>query len=128
MLLLAPQAGFRIGRRFEWIVEAHLAQFFRPDGWTVGLVPASARYFFADGPLAPYFGVGAGLCWTNLQIEEIDRRFNFLLEAGAGIRGTPRSGRAWMAELRWVHYSNAGTVRPNLGFNAVVLLAGWRFR
>jgi hypothetical protein len=128
LLMVQPQAGFRIGPRLEWLVEAHFAQLFRPEGWAVGLVPVSARYFFGAGSVAPYFGVGVGFCWTNLRIEEIDRRFNFLLEAGAGIRGTPRAGRAWMAELRWLHYSNAGTVRPNLGFNAVVLLAGWRFR
>ena len=128
LLVVQPQVAVRIGRRFEWIVEGHFAQYFRPDGWALGIVPASARYFFGAGPIAAYAGLGVGFCWTNLQIEEIDRRFNFLLEAGAGIRGTPRAGRAWMAELRWLHYSNAGTVRPNLGFNALVLLAGWRFR
>lgn len=127
-LVLQPQAGFRLGRRLEYVVEGHLARYFRPGGRAAGLVPVGARYFFGGGSVAPYFGLGAGFCWTDLKIEELDRRFNFLLQGSLGVRGTPRPDRAWMVEARLLHYSNAGTALPNLGLNAVVLLGGWRFR
>lgn len=128
LLMAQPQAGFRLGPRLEYLIEGHLAKYFRPDGFAAGLAPLGARYFFGSGNVAPYFGLGAGFGWTDLKVEEIDRRFNFMLQAGLGVRGTPRPGRAWMVEARWLHYSNAGTVLPNLGLNAVVLLGGWRFR
>jgi Lipid A 3-O-deacylase (PagL) len=128
LLMVQPQLGYHMGKRFEWLIEGHFAAYFHPDGCAAGLVPVSARYFFGTGKVAPYFGLGAGFGWTNLDVIEIDRRFNFILQGGFGVRGTPRKGRAWMAELRWLHYSNAGTELPNLGFNSVVLLGGWRFR
>jgi hypothetical protein len=128
LLIVQPQAAWKLGRRFEWLAEGHFAQYFRPDGWAAGLVPLSARYLFGTERVAPYFGLGAGFGWTNLEIEEIDRRFNFILQAGFGVRGGLPSNRAWIVEARWLHYSNAGTVKPNLGFNAVVLMGGWRFR
>jgi Lipid A 3-O-deacylase (PagL) len=127
LLAVQPQTGIALGPRFEYLIEAHFAQYFRPDGYALGLVPLGARYFFATGSVAPYVGLGAGFCWTDLQITELDRRFNFILQGGLGVRATPRAGHAWMVEARFLHYSNAGTVLPNLGFNAVVFLAGWRF-
>ena len=128
LLMVQPQAAFRLGSRLEYVVEGHLATYFRPDGLAAGLVPVGARYFFGGGSLAPYFELGAGFGWTDLKVEEIDRRFNFILQAGVGVRGTPSLDRAWMVEARLLHCSNAGTVLPNLGLNSVVLLGGWRFR
>jgi Lipid A 3-O-deacylase (PagL) len=127
LLMVQPQAAIRLGEHFEYLIEGHLAKYFRPDGFAAGVVPLGARYFFGTGSVAPYFQLGAGFCWTNLQIEELNRRFNFVLQGSLGVRATPRPGRAWMLEARWLHYSNAGTAKPNLGFNVVVLLAGWRF-
>ncbi len=128
LLMLQPQAAFRLGSRLEWVVEGHLAKYFRPDGFAAGLVPVGVRYFLEGGRLAPYAGMGAGFGWSDLKVEEIDRRFNFILHAGIGVRGTLRADRAWMIEARLLHYSNAGTVQPNLGLNSVVILGGWRFR
>ncbi|HEY7574727.1 MAG TPA: acyloxyacyl hydrolase [Thermoanaerobaculia bacterium] len=127
MFVLQPQASWRLGKRFDAIVEGHFAKYFQPDGWGAGLVPLSARYYFATAGSRPYFNFGAGFCWTNLEIEELDRRFNFILQAGFGIKTDLSARRSWLLEARWYHYSNAGTVRPNLGFNGVVLLGGWRF-
>jgi hypothetical protein len=129
-LLVQPQASFRLGARFEYVPEAHFAKYFRPDGFAAGLVPLGVRYLFGSGSpsLVPYFGVGAGFGWTNLRIVELSRRFNFILQGGFGVRGPLEGGRGWMLEARWYHYSNANTVLPNLGFNAVEILCGWRFR
>jgi len=128
VLVLEPQVGFRLGPRFEYMIEGHLARYFRPDGFAAGLVPVGARYFFGGGKVAPYMELGAGFCWTNLDVDVINRRFNFILQGGVGVVGSTEPGHSWTVEARWVHYSNAGTVLPNLGLNAVVLLVGWRFR
>jgi hypothetical protein len=128
VLVLEPQAGFRLGPRFEYVIEGHLARYFRPDGFAAGLVPVGARYFLGTGKVAPYLGLGAGFCWTNLDVEEINRRFNFIVQGGLGVVGSQERDPSWTLEARWLHYSNAGTVLPNLGLNTLVLLLGWRFR
>jgi len=128
LLTVDPQIGIGLGSRFEYVIEGHLAKYFRPDGFAAGLVPLGARYFLGAGKVAPYVELGAGFGWTNLEVIELSRRFNFVLQGGLGIRGTPRAGQAWTLEARWIHYSNANTVLPNLGLNAAALIAGWRFR
>jgi hypothetical protein len=127
LLVIEPQVGFRLGSHFDYVVEGHLARYFRPDGFAAGLVPLSARYVFKRSDVTPYFGLGLGFCWTDLQVEEINRRFNFIIEGGPGVRRTVFRDHAWSIEARWLHYSNAGTVLPNLGLNSVVLLGGWLF-
>jgi hypothetical protein len=129
-LVVQPQASFRLGARFEYVPEAHFAMYFRPDGYAAGLVPIGVRYLFSSRSAAvvPYFGVGAGFSWTDLHIIELSRRFNFILQGGFGVRGPLGEHQGWMVEARWHHYSNANTVLPNLGFNAIEILGGWRFR
>ena len=127
-LVVQPQASLALGARLEYVPELHLAKYFRPDGYAAGLVPVGVRYLFGSGPVVPYFGVGAGLCWTDLEIPELSRRFNFILQGGLGVRRAVGRDHGWMIEARWNHYSNANTVLPNLGFNAVEVLGGWRFR
>jgi len=128
-LLFVPSVNIRLGRRIEYSIEAHFAQYFTPSGYMLGVMPVGARYFFSGGATLPYFSVGAGFGWTNLvELDEIDRRFNFLLQASAGIRHCVGTAGEWTLEVRWDHISNAGTELPNLGLNSVVLLGGWRFR
>jgi lipid A 3-O-deacylase PagL len=127
LLAVLPQYSIRLGEHFDYLVEGHLAKYFSPNGYAAGLVPLSARYVFSRSNAAVYLGLGAGFCWTDLKVEEINRRFNFILEGGPGIRWNVSGGRAWTIDLRWLHYSNAGTVLPNLGLNSVVALGGWTF-
>jgi len=126
-VILEPQAAFRLGSRFQWLAEGHYAHYFSPDGWAAGLLPVGARYYFDRSRHAVFLDLLAGFGWTNLQIVELDRRFNFILTGGPGLRGAVDAGHAWWISARWLHYSNAGTVPPNLGFNAVVVLGGWKF-
>jgi hypothetical protein len=127
VLVVQPQFSLRLGPHFDYLIEAHYAQYFHPDGFAAGLVPVSARYVFSRSDVGIYLGLGAGFCWTNLKVEEINRRFNFVLQGGPGIRWKAYGNHAWMLDLRWLHYSNAGTVLPNLGLNCVVALGGWTF-
>ncbi len=128
LFLLEPGVAFPLSRRFELVVEGHFARFFAPDGYMVGLMPLGGRFFFGSGRAQPYVCVGAGFGWTDLEsLDEIDRRFNFLLQGSVGVLGKPRDTSAWTLEARFSHISNGGAVLPNLGLNAIVFLAGWRF-
>jgi hypothetical protein len=127
LFLFEPGVAFRLGPRLEYVIEGHWAQYFTPGGSMLGVVPLGGRYYFGHGRFLPYVSLGAGVGWTNLtRLDEIDRRFNFLLEGAIGVRGAISSTQAWTFEWRWSHVSNAGTVLPNLGLNCSVFLAGWR--
>ncbi len=128
LVLFAPAVAYPFSRRFELFVEGHLSGFFTPEGYMLGIVPIGGRYYFSGGATQPYLALGAGFGWTNLEeLDELDRRFNYILQACVGVRGNRPDGSAWTLEARLSHISNAGTVPPNLGLNAVVFLAGWRF-
>jgi hypothetical protein len=127
VLEVEPQVAFRLGTRFQWLAEGHYAHWFDPNAWAAGLLPLGARYYFGTSRRSFYLDFLAGLGWTNLQVVEIDRRFNFILTGGPGLRGQVDARHAWFVQARWLHYSNAGTVRPNLGLNAAVVSGGWKF-
>ena len=128
-MFVIPAVAFPLSARLEWTVEGHFAGYFRPNGYMLGWMPLGARLFIGGGRTQPYVSLGAGFGWTDLtELDEIDRRFNYLLQASVGVRGRLPDGSAWTLEARMDHISNAGTVLPNLGLNTVVFLAGWRFR
>jgi lipid A 3-O-deacylase PagL len=128
VLLFEPSAGFRISSHLEYIVEGHFAQYFTPGGYMIGVMPVGGRLYLGHGRTLPYVSIGGGLGWTDLTVEEIDRRFNFLLQASAGVRRTLSETDALTLEARLAHISNGGTKKPNLGLNCLVILAGWRFK
>ncbi len=128
LFLFEPDLSVRLSGRLEYVAAAHLARYFQPTGYMVGVVPLGLRLYVGNGPILPYVAAGAGGGWTDLAgIDEIQRRFNFILQGGIGVRGDLPGGHAWTFEARLSHYSNAGTVPPNLGLNAVVFLGGFRF-
>ncbi len=124
-----PGVSFRLSSRFEYLVEGHFCHFVSPGGYMVGLMPIGGRISIGHGLPQFYatFGMGAG--WTNLaKLDEIDQRFNFLLQTGVGLRNPISDTQAWTVEMRWSHISNAGMSTPNLGLNQLVFLGGFRFR
>lgn len=129
VLLFDPGVAFRVGSRFEYLVEAHFARYVSPGGYMVGAMPIGARLYLGSGRVLPYISLGAGAGWTDLtELEEIDQRFNFLLQTSLGVRRATSATAGWTLEARWSHISNAGLARPNLGLNMLVFLGGWRFR
>ena len=127
VLLFEPSAGFRLSSRLEYIVEGHFAWYFTPGGYMIGVMPVGGRLYLGHGRTLPYISIGGGLGWTDLTVEEIDRRFNFLLQGSAGVRRALSGTDALTLEARLDHISNGGTKKPNLGLNCLVILAGWRF-
>lgn len=127
-VVVSPSAGFRLGSRFELVASATYERYLTPGGYFAGLLPLGARYSLGSGDWLPYAGLGVGFGWTDLEIEEISRRFNFRIEAAVGLRARVDGRSAWTLEVRYQHTSNAGTSFPNYGLNSMVFLGGWRFR
>ena len=94
-------------------------------GVGAGVAGIGGRYHvWNDRGWTPYVVGIAGLIWTDLDIPELDRIFNFQLIYGLGLRVVPWRGPGWIVELRSHHISNAGTAGDNLGVNAVTVVAG----
>lgn len=128
-VVLFPSVGFRLSGRLEFVAAATLERYLTPEGYFVGLLPGGLRLSIGNGALLPYAAINLGFGWTDLdKLPEISRRFNFRLEAAAGLRGRVTERSAWTFEARFAHISNAGTSFPNYGLNSLVLLGGWRFR
>ena len=112
------------------MAEGHFAGYVGDtDGWFCRRRSRSASgSASADSAWRPYLALQAGFGWTDLNVIEINRRFNFILVGGLG-RAARRRGRAGLSlEIRLVHYSNAGTVLPNYGLNSLAFVGGWRLK
>ncbi len=129
LALFMPTWGLQLSRVVEYVGAGHFAGYFGDaKGWFLGLLPVGARFQLPQAPWRPYFVFQAGFGWTDLEIIEINRRFNYILTGGFGLRWPKEKPESGLLELRLVHYSNAGTVLPNYGFNSIALVAGWRIR
>jgi hypothetical protein len=129
LALFMPTWGLQLSRVVEYVAAGHFAGYFGDaKGWFLGLLPVGARFQLPQAPWRPYFVFQAGFGWTDLEIIEINRRFNYILTGGFGLRWPKEKPESGLLELRLVHYSNAGTVLPNYGFNSIALVAGWRIR
>jgi hypothetical protein len=121
-----PQMGWFVTSRLELYGEGTLLVHIQPAAISGGLAGVAGRYHFRnDRNWTPYVSAGAGLLWTSLEVEEIDRVFNFQLLLGIGVRVFPKKrGASWIFEFRNFHISNAGTAGENLGVNSATILAG----
>jgi hypothetical protein len=99
------------------------------DGWLVGLTP-HLRYNFATGSRwIPFFDLGAGVTAMGIGPPDVSGTFEFNLQAAPGVHWFFRDNVALTAEVRYIHFSCAGTHQPNLGINTVALMLGatWFF-
>jgi hypothetical protein len=93
----------------------------QPDavrGWSVS--PLFIRWNFppAGDRGARIFGeVAGGLLFTTEPVPVRTTTFNFIDQAGFGVRIEETEGRAWLIGYRFQHVSNGGRVRPNPGVN-----------
>jgi hypothetical protein len=121
-----PQLGRFVTDHLELYGEGTLFFYSQPSvAISGGVAGLGGRYhLWNDRPWTPYVVGIAGLLWTNLDIPELDRVFNFQLIYGLGLRLVQPRGPGWIFELRTHHISNAGTAGRNLGVNAATILAG----
>ena len=121
-----PQLGRFVTDHLELYGEGTLLLYYEPSvAVGGGLAAIGGRYhLWNDRGWTPYVVGITGLIWTDLDIPELDRAFNFQLIYGAGLRVVPSRGPGLIVELRSHHISNAGTAGDNLGINAATVLAG----
>jgi hypothetical protein len=102
----------------------------QPDlvrGWSVA--PLFVRWNFpVIGDGARIFGeVSGSLLFTTAPVPARTTTFNFMDQAGFGVRFEESRGRAWLMGYRFQHISNAGRVKPNPGANFNLVYLGLSF-
>ena len=65
-----------------------------------------------------------GIVYTNTAVPPRTTTFNFIDQAGFGVRLATKARYAWIGGYRFQHISNAGRVRPNPGVNFNFVYAG----
>lgn len=103
----------------------------QPDlvrGWSVA--PLFIRWNFPPigAGAARVFGeVSGSLLFTTAPVPVRTTTFNFMDQAGFGVRFEESRGRAWLVGYRFQHISNAGRVKPNPGANFNFVYLGLSF-
>ena len=101
----------------------------QPDlvrGWSTA--PLFIRWNFpALGAARIYGEVSGSLLFTTAPVPVRTTTFNFMDQAGFGIRLEESPGRAWLVGYRFQHISNGGRVQPNPGANFNFLYLGISF-
>ncbi len=123
-------AGSRGKGSLELLVD--VTPFFQvrqPDlvrGWSTA--PLFVRWNFpALGAARIYGEVSGSLLFTTAPVPVRTTTFNFMDQAGFGIRLEESHGRAWLVGYRFQHISNGGRVKPNPGANFNFLYLGISF-
>jgi hypothetical protein len=103
----------------------------QPDlvrGWSVA--PLFVRWNFpaiGDGGARIFGEVSASLLFTAAPVPVRTTTFNFMDQAGFGVRFEESRARAWLVGYRFQHISNAGRVKPNPGANFNLVYLGLSF-
>ena len=124
-------AGSRGKGSLELLVDVTpFFQIRQPDlvrGWSTA--PLFIRWNFpALGVAARIYGeVSGSLLFTTAPVPVRTTTFNFMDQAGFGIRLEESRGRAWLVGYRFQHISNGGRVKPNPGANFNFLYLGISF-
>lgn len=74
--------------------------------------------------LVPFFNIGAGVAYTNIEEPDLSTKFQFTPQGGLGIHYFLRSYFALTWQYRFLHISNAGIEEPNDGVNSHLILLG----
>jgi len=100
------------------------AQFSPNTEWVVGLTP-HLRYNFACGTRwVPFIDAGAGFSGTGIREPDLGGRFEFNLQACAGVLRFIRNDLALTFQVSYLHLSSASIYTPNLGANTLLGFVG----
>ena len=138
LVIAQPQVGLIVHdskgsqsplRRFEILGEGILGGAVHPGGRMLGATLLFRFDFKPWGRVVPFLDVGSGPLNTtaNRHAPELSGHWQFMSQGGVGIQYFFHPQRAFVAEYRYLHMSNAGLVSPNLGFNASMLTMGFRW-
>ena len=97
-------------------------------GWSIA--PLFVRWNFpavGDGAARIFAEVSGSLLFTTEPVPARTTTFNFIDQAGFGVRIEEGPRRAWLVGYRFQHISNAGRVKPNPGANFNFVYLGLSF-
>jgi len=118
--------GFLRGR-FEYAVDAvPIFWLFEPGrtAYGAGVDPFALKWNLAPrGRIVPYFELGGGVVFTNVQAPAGTSRVNFTSSSALGMHALGAKLN-WSAEVRFMHISNAGLSSENPGINTLQLRLG----
>lgn len=118
--------------RFEFLLEiTPLISVYQPSR-TVGLAasPLHMRWTFipiSKPRLRPFAEASGGVIHTNQAVPVRATTFNFIDQAGFGLRIESGATWSWLAGYRFQHISNAGLSKPNPGANFNFVYMGVSF-
>ena len=123
---LSPRFGRFVNSRLEHLIELQLALFTRPEDEFLGSATYLLRQHLTNGGrLCPFVEVGAGVAGTTLRIPELGGSFQFVLQAGVGVRVAAGRRESLTAGIRFYHLSNAGLRSPNTSLNNGLITVGY---
>ena len=119
--------------QFEFLLEiTPLAVLHQPSRvFGVTASPLHMRWNFMPTPnhrVRPFAEASGGVIFTSQAVPVGTTSFNFIDQAGFGVRLENGTKRSWLAGYRFQHISNAGRVKPNPGANFNFVYAGVSFR
>jgi Lipid A 3-O-deacylase (PagL) len=121
-----------LGGHFEMLLEMTPLFLVQQPELAVGLAvsPVFLRWNFAApaGSRWRLFGeASGGILYTSESVPARTTSFNFIDQAGFGVRFEDTPRRAWLVGYRFQHISNGGRVKPNPGANFNFVYAGLSF-
>src|SRR5215213_1433477 len=119
-----PLAG-----NFELLLEVAPAIVLRQPQHTFGVAvsPLHMRWNISPStprPVGAFAEASGGILLTSEAVPLRTTRFNFIDQAGFGLRVGRHPRRAWVVGYRFQHISNGGRVKPNPGANFNFVYAG----
>jgi hypothetical protein len=121
-----PGYGKFISPRREILFELPVGFYYTPeDAVSVGFDVLLRQHFARFGRLSPFFEIGGGGLWTNLNDGNLGGTLQFILNGGLGLRYVLSREDSLTLSGRFHHLSNGGLVSPNRGLNDVVVLVGY---
>ncbi len=128
LILTAPHGPGFLRGRLEYAVDAV------PVFWVfqktntaygVGVNPFAFKWALdTRRNVVPYFEIGGGTLFTNVQVPSGTSKVNFTTSAALGLHFL-RDKHNISAEVRYMHISNAGLATPNPGINTIQFRLGF---
>ncbi len=128
LILTAPHGPGFLRGRLEYAVDAV------PIFWVlqktntaygVGVNPFAFKWALdTRRNVVPYFEIGGGTLFTNVQVPSGTSKVNFTTSAALGLHFL-RDKHNISAEVRYMHISNAGLATPNPGINTIQFRLGF---
>jgi hypothetical protein len=127
-----PRGFLPLRGSFEFVLEVTPLMVLHQPKQTFGIAasPLHMRWNFAPGgggPVRVFAEASGGVVYTRDAVPARTTTFNFIDQAGFGLRIGRQRRPAWLLGYRFQHISNAGRVKPNPGVNFNLAYVGVSF-